>query len=209
MPLSGVVRGMNRRFWIAGLVFALVPSFACASAAVSGPTAPVGGSEWAALHRPLHLPVLAAGATCPVSRIDRRIDWPRAHIFGRTGIGPGPVYAGLGFQEGRLHATPDSQYGGRWFGEKVFWYVLPRYRGPVLLRGRRLDGPQRLGFDGTSSPDAELRIPPLDSVAWQGQAPGSRGVPSALRVLAAGCYGIQIDGAGFSRTLVVSVTLVH
>ena len=200
---------MSRRFLIAGLVCALVPASTCASAAASAVTAPVAGGEWAALHRPLRLPVLAAGATCPVSRVDRRIDWPRAHIFGRTGIGPGPVYAGLGFEEGRLHATPDAQYGGRWFGEKVFWYVLPRYRGPVLLRGRRLDGPQRLGFNGARSPEAELRISRLDGVAWQGQVPGSRGVPSALRVLAAGCYGIQIDGATFSRTLVVSVTLVR
>jgi hypothetical protein len=191
------------------LVFALVGSSVCVSAAASARAAAVPSSNWTVLHRPLHLPVLPAGASCPVSRIDRRVDWRRAHIFGRTGIGPGPVYAGLGFQDGRLHATPDTQYGGRWFGEKVFWYVLARYRGPVLIRGRRLDGPQHLGFNGARAPDAELRIPPLDSVAWQGQPPASRGIPSALRVLTAGCYGIQIDGANFSRTIVVSVTLGH
>jgi hypothetical protein len=153
--------------------------------------------------------VVAAGSPCPVSGIDRRVDWRRAHIFGRTGIGPGPVYAGLGFQDGRLRATADTQYGGRWFGEKVFWYVLPGYRGPVLIRGRRLDGPQRLGFNGARAPDTELRISPLDSVTWQGQPAGSRGIASGLRVRTAGCYGIQIDGTDFSRTIVVSVTLAR
>jgi hypothetical protein len=209
MPRSGVLRDMIRRCWIAGLVCALALPCACVSATAAGRAAADASSSWTALHRPLHLPVLAAGASCPVSRTDRSVNWPRAHIFGRTGIGPGPVYPGLGFVDGRIHATPDTQYGGRWFGEKVFWYVLPRYRGPVLIRGRRLDGPQRLGFNGARAANTELRISPLDSVTWQGQPHGSRGVASGLRMLTAGCYGIQIDGTNFSRTLVVGVTLVH
>src|SRR5262245_36455089 len=121
----------------------LVLAFGCALAPVAlavSTSAARPNDVWAPLRRSLHPPNLAPGAACPVSAVDRRVDWRRAHIFGRSGIGPGPVYPGLGSARGRLHATRDIQYGGPWFGEKVFWYVLPRYRGPVLIRGRRIDG---------------------------------------------------------------------
>jgi hypothetical protein len=158
---------------------------------------------WSKLERPLHLPHLKRGVRCPVSSVDRRVAWRRAHIFGVSGIGRGPAYPGLGFQHGLIRATTYAPYGGPWLGEKVFWYVLPSYRGPVLIRGRRLDGRQVLGFNGNRRPDRELRIPPHETVTWQGQPRGSRGIPSAVRVTAAGCYGFQIDGTNFSRVVVV------
>ena len=161
-------------------------------------------TDWPKLHRPLHLPVLAAGARCPVSKVDRRVNWSRQHIFGVSGIGPGPVYPGLGARSGLVYGTKDIQYGGPWYGEKVFWYVLPSYRGPALIRGRRLDGPQRMGFNGRKIPQFELRIEPTTTVSWADQVPGSRGVPSGVRLLVAGCYGIQIDGTSFSRIVVVT-----
>jgi hypothetical protein len=168
---------------------------------------PLGASPtpWAKLHRPLHLPRIAPGAVCPVSRVDPRIDWERVKFPGSPGIGRGPVYPGLGSTGGRLTARPDLQYGGPWAGEKVFWYVRPSYRGRVLIRGRRLDGPQRLGFNGHSQPARELRIEPWNSVSWEGQPPTSRGRPSDMRVRASGCYGVQIDGTTFSRVVVIAV----
>src|SRR5213082_2090576 len=83
---------------------------------------PLGASQtpWQKLHRPLHLPRLAPGAACPVSQVDRRIDWERVRIFGGSGIGRGPVYPGLGGSGGHLDATPDEQFGGSWAGGKVF-----------------------------------------------------------------------------------------
>jgi len=163
--------------------------------------------QWTPLRRPLHVPKLAPGARCPVSRVDPRIAWKRINIFCGTGIGRGPVYPGLGAHSGLLFATRDIQYGGPWFGEKVFWYVQPSYRRPVLIRGRRLDGPQKLGFNGGKLPDPELRIEPGETVTWQGQPPGSRGIASGVRVVAPGCYGFQIDGTSFSRIVVVIVDL--
>jgi hypothetical protein len=77
--------------------------------------------------------------------------------------------------------------------------------GAVLIRGRRLDGPQRLGFNGHSQPARELRIEPWNSVSWEGQPPKSRGRPSDMRVRASGCYGVQIDGTTFSRVVVIAV----
>jgi hypothetical protein len=179
---------------------------ACAVAALAL-IEPLGASPtpWAKLHRALHLPRLAPGVACPVSRIDRRLDWKHINIFGGSGIGRGPVYPGLGRSGGTAYARPDDQYGGRWASGKVFWYVRPSYRGRVLIRGHRLDGPQRLGFNGRRLPDRELRIESWDSVSWEGQPTGSRGIPSGVRVLVPGCYGVQIDGTTFSRVVVFTV----
>jgi hypothetical protein len=180
--------------------------FACALLAALALVQAVGASDpWARLHRPLHLPRLAPGAACPVSRVDQRVDWKRINIFGESGIGRGPVYPGLGGSGGHLNATPDEQYGGHWAGGKVFWYVLPSYRRRVLIRGHRLDGPQSLGFNGRRLPLPELRIQPSDTVSWQGQPPGSRGIASSVRVRASGCYGVQIDGTTFSRVVIFTV----
>jgi hypothetical protein len=168
---------------------------------------PVGASDpWTKLHRPLHLPRLAPGASCPVSTVDHRVAWKRVNIFGGSGIGRGPVYPGLGYTRGRLETQADEQYGGPWASGKLFWYVRRNYRGPVLIRGRRLDGPQLLGFNGARLPARKLRIRPLETVSWEGQPVGSRGVPSSARVRSAGCYGVQIDGTSFSRTVVFMIT---
>jgi hypothetical protein len=181
-----------------------------AAAAVSlvGPLGPAS-TPWAKLRRPLHLPRLAPGAACPISRVDQRIDWGLINIFGGSGIGRGPVYPGLGSSGGRLTATADPQYGGPWAGEKVFWYVRPSYRRRALIRGRRLDGPQWLGFNGRRLPRRELRIDRDTTVTWEGQPPGSRGVPSRVRVRAPGCYGVQIDGTTFSRVVVFAVDISY
>jgi hypothetical protein len=106
---------------------------------------------------------------------------------------------------GEVTVTPDTQFGGPWLGQKVFWYVSPTYRGPVLIRGRQLDGTHRLGFNGRKLPLRELRIHSHDTVGFDGP-PGSRGVPSAVRALIPGCYGVQIDGTRFSRTVTFCVT---
>src|SRR5437764_12839385 len=86
---------------------------------------------WKRLHRPLRLQPIVAGATCPVSQVDPRVHWRRQHIYGTSGTGRGPVYPALGTPPvGHLTAAADMQYGGSWFGVKLFWYALPRYRGP-------------------------------------------------------------------------------
>jgi hypothetical protein len=161
---------------------------------------------WAKLRRPLHLPRLAPGEACPVSTVDERVDWTAARIFGGSGIGPGPVYPGLGGVD-VLDVPKDTQYGGPWGGQKVFWYVLPSYRNRVLLRGRRLDGPQWLRFDQDRVPSAELRLDRGETVSWDGMVEGSRGRPSSVRARASGCYGVQMDGSSFSRVVVFRVAL--
>jgi hypothetical protein len=169
---------------------------------------PAGSSDpWAKLHRRLHLPQFAPGSPCPVSPIDHRVAWRRTHIVGHSGIGRGPIYPGLGGSGGVLNATPDAVYGGPWAGGKVFWYVKRSYPGRVLIRGRRLDDSQQwLGFNGDKLPAArELRVEPWDTVSWDGQIPGSRGIASTVRVRTTGCYGVQVDGTTFSRVVVFTV----
>jgi hypothetical protein len=165
----------------------------------------VGAADgWRLLHRPLHLPRIPPGGTCPVSRVGRGLDWERVKFPGSPGIGRGPVYPGMS-PGAQVVVTPDVQFGGPWLGQKVFWYVSPTYRGPVLIRGRQLDGTHRLGFNGTKLPQRELRIHSYDTVGFDGPR-GSRGVPSAVRALVPGCYGVQIDGKRFSRIVIFRIT---
>jgi hypothetical protein len=169
----------------------------------------VGASDaWTKLHRPLHLPRVAPDTACPVSRTDWRVGWSHIHIFGGSGIGRGPVYPGLGGSHGVLDALPDTQYGGPWAGAKVFWYIKRSYRGRVLIRGRQLSNAQPLGFNGDKFPAAkELRIETGDTASWKGRPYGSRGIASTLRMRSSGCYGVQIDGATFSRVVVFAVDI--
>ena len=187
------------------LLLALALALALAVVAPSAVQAGNATDVWRRLHRPLHLPRLAASAVCPVSDVARRVNWGPINIFGGSGIGPGPVYPGLGSTGGHVNVTADTQYGGPWLGGKLFWYVSPGYRGPALIRGRQLDGRHLMGFDGRKTPRPELRIHSYDTVFWSGRPPGSRGVPSSVRVLTSGCYGVQIDGLHFSRVVVFDV----
>jgi hypothetical protein len=185
-----------------GILLAGVSTLALTCGPLASPSAADG---WRRLYRPLHIPHVPPGQTCPVSRIDTRVPWSRINIFGESGLGRGPVYPGLGGSGGHVNVTADVQYGGPWLGGKVFWYVLPSYRGRVLIRGRELDGGHIMRFNAGKLPRSELRIAISESVSWPGRPPGSRGVPSGIRVVAPGCYGVQIDGTRFSRMVVFQV----
>jgi hypothetical protein len=146
---------------------------------------------WTPLRRPIRLPSLLHGARCPVSRPAAGVDFARFGV-GR-GYGPGPAYP-VGFDDGGvIHVV----WGKRdvdarvWGVQKVLWFVHPRYRGPVLVRGSKTDGSVRVRFERGRIPPAELRLPP-----------GTRDRPSYVRIRKPGCYAFQIDGLTFSRTIV-------
>ena len=117
--------------------------------------------------------------------------------------GSGPVYpVGASTALSFLYPVRPSQaswYPSPWSGNKVLWVARPRYRGPVLIRGRRLDGPQELRFGDGHLPDRELRLARAD--AWTENWRG-RQWPSYTRLRAPGCYAWQVDGRGFSRVIV-------
>jgi hypothetical protein len=61
-------------------------------------------------------------------------------------------------------------------------------------------------FDRGAVPATEIRIGPGETVMWSGQAAGSRGRPSYVRVRGPGCYAAQIDGTTFSSVVVFRVS---
>jgi hypothetical protein len=157
---------------------------------------------WKQLRRPLHLPKVAPGAECPVSKVDRRFDFAKYGVA--EGVGAGPAYPirndVLIFDSN----TSGELAGSKWSGAKVLWFVSPRYRRPVLIRGRRLDRPDVLRFDRGKVPPSELRIPSGSSIVGNPGVRdfGQRYRPSYTRLRAAGCYAYQVDGASFSYTVV-------
>ena len=155
---------------------------------------------WHRLQRPLRIPSIAPGASCPTAASDPRGDLTRIGFSGAA-WGGGPAYpASLGSGPrpllGYLDPIPKSSgfFGSGWFGNKVLWVVDRAYRGPVFVRGRRLDGPEELRFDSGAPLQRELRINAVPTIA----AAAARDHPSSTRVRAPGCYAYQVDGLDFS-----------
>ncbi len=173
--------------------------------------------NWLALQqRPLHLPTLAPGASCPTTH---------GHLVRADlgiGLGTGPVYPILGEitnntqQAQRLQTQGILQYGPTgsfgWGGMKVLWIIHPSYRGFVLIRGHQIDGPHALGFNGGLDhfvvPDQENEVtaPPLPALRLVAPVPRStdpwENWPSQTRLQAPGCYAYQVDGSSFSTVIV-------
>src|SRR5215212_6843127 len=60
-------------------------------------------------------------------------------------LGSGPVYVGLGAAHGIAPLVDDTRRNGVYF-HKTLWAVSPRYRGPLLIRGRSVAGSGVLRF---------------------------------------------------------------
>jgi len=130
------------------------------------------GGVWKKLHRPLHLPELAAGADCPVSPIDRQFAFGRYGVG--AGLGRGPAYPNAGSAALTVGLPPTGLWAeSAWSGAKVLWFVSPAYRGPVLIRGRRLDGSSWVRFGDGKVPASELRIPAGSSLRSRTGTPSS------------------------------------
>ena len=184
------------------VVFVIV---ALAVLSAAGPALAAG--PWEELRRPMDLPELEPGQACPVSQVDQSVDWESTGIFGASGTGPGPVYAGLGGSQpsGDLWVEPQRGMPG-WLGGKLFWYAAPSYRDRALIRGRRLDARGPMRFAERRGSTRGLRVERRSDISWKGQPEGSRGRPSGGIVRSSGCYGVQVDGTSFSRTIVFTVT---
>lgn len=166
-----------------------------AVAATTGPA--TAASVDSDLRRPPRWPDLAPGAPCPVTeRIDTIPGYPLAVP------GPGPVYPIL--PSGTLHLSYEGGFAGSgWGGQKVLWVTDFAYNGPVLIRGRQLDGPNELRFDDGTDPATEIQIPQGPTGTSGGGFPaGWRQRPSFTRARATGCYAYQVDGQTFSYAIV-------
>lgn len=149
--------------------------------------------------RPLHIESLEAGEACPALRPH---DLSPAFA---PGLGDGPVYP-VGFSGRgvlRFAYPPERKSlfaGSDWGGQKVLWVSDPKYDGPILIRGRQVDGTNGLRF-GLGGPELleELAFGAHGADNWSGLW---RNFPSYTRLRAPGCYAYQVDGAGFSDTIV-------
>ena len=161
--------------------------------------------------RPLQLPTMPADGTCPVTK-PRVIPQQGGFSGPFEVIGEGPFRMNSdGHVSFEYPPGPDTGYAGTgWGGQKVIWSIDESYAGPVLLRGRQLDGDHELRFDryqGALGQDAgvtahaELAYPALPGAGV------ARTPPSAVRLQAPGCYAIQADGTSFSTIIVFEATL--
>lgn len=154
--------------------------------------------QWSALRIHLHLTNVLAGQPCPTE------SWRPANRlspdFGfAPALGPGPVYPVFDVSpaDGVLHYG--SQVEGGWYFGKVLWVGDPSYHGPILVRGRQIDGPNVLGFETGPNPDDELRL----TTEAAGSTPsGWNNWATYTRVRAPGCYAYEVDGVGFSEIIV-------
>ena len=165
--------------------------------------------NWALLEdRLLRLPTLASGAACPVTRgafVNRNIG---------IAVGQPPVYAQYNVgspAEGVLRYSSAAAFGAGssvWGGQSVLWAIRPEALGPVLVRGRQVDGPNALRFNGgveqlgyVGSWSAAPLLPELrllgsyDTVSWFYWG-------SFMRLSAPGCYAYQVDGLTFSYVFI-------
>jgi hypothetical protein len=164
------------------------------------------GDVWKTLHRPLHVPVIVPGASCPTSKFDRRFNFDKYGVA--PGLGRGPAYPIYGNATMTVEFPAHDVFAGSvWSGAKVLWFVSPTYRGPVLIRGHRLDGSSVVRFDAGIVPASELRIPTGSSIVGNPGVRdfGQRYRPSYTRIRAPGCYAYQIDGTTFSRVVIFRV----
>nr|BBH88832.1 hypothetical protein KTC_35830 [Thermosporothrix sp. COM3] len=135
--------------------------------------------------RPLHLPSLASGTSCPVTpsqRVDLR--------FGAA-QGKGPLYMIIDPATGATGGQDEHLL-------KTLVLVAPSYQGPILLRGQQLDGHHEVRF-GQEPASSKLALASTikgrDDSNWLNYA-------TYTRVRAPGCYGIQLDGASFHYQII-------
>jgi hypothetical protein len=95
-------------------------------------------------------------------------------------------------------ASAGPEYA-EWGARKAMWGIDARYVGPTLVRGHQLDGPNEIRFEnGSPGFTEEKRLHPEPELRFV----GGYVRPAVTRVRSLGCYAYQIDGLGFSRTIV-------
>lgn len=156
-----------------------------------------GGDVWATLRaRPVNLPNIRANGPCPA-------DPARAvnNAFG-MGLGAGPAYP-VGFDANGVYNYSGTIEEGGWYKLKVLWVADPaRYSGPILVRGRQIDGGNVLRFGDGADPTAELQLDPQTALTDSGWPDW----PTYTRLRAPGCYAYQVDGTSFTTVITFRAT---
>jgi hypothetical protein len=147
-----------------------------------------------AVRRPLQLPAPGSDGSCPVTPVvgpPLTADRPVAAVA----VGGGPVYPVL-FRAGPGGVLDRSAV--------AYWDAPEPLGGVVIVRGHRLGAPRdQIRFIQDEQPPTVVHV--LDPAA--AHPDGRRGSWwRATRLRAGiGCYGLQIDGPGFSEVMVVEL----
>lgn len=162
---------------------------------------------WLALARPLGLPSVGPGDSCPATTSTLTLQ----------GIGPllgdGPIYPAVRTHDGVLGLRFDDPTrtawidGRRWFGIKTLWVSNDPARGIGLVRAERLDDEGGIWFHPRADPEyvRELRLTAEPWVSGPQTPAGWREYNSIVYLAEPGCYGFQIDGETFSTVVVLRV----
>jgi hypothetical protein len=131
----------------------------------TGTTSAPPSTSTAALVRPLAVPTFSA----PCQRVTGHQMLSAVGL----GLGGGPVWP-VGFGADGQQTLGQSANG--WHLVKVLWAADPSYAGPVLVRGRRIDGDGAVRFstDGTLSGPEELALDAGTSGKSSGPGPDTR-----------------------------------
>lgn len=149
---------------------------------------------WFRLRRVLRLEDLETGAACP------RAAGRQVHPGWGIALTGGPPFPLPFTSKGMLPLLQAGRSVDGWYIWKTIWIAPPGFVGPVLVRGRRLDGPGDVRFSGISLKlQRELRLLFRGRLAdsWQ-EGFG----PRYTRVHDAGCYGFQVDTRTGTRVIV-------
>jgi hypothetical protein len=142
--------------------------------------------------RPVRLPGLGRDGACPATRAAGP-PMTRARPVAAVAVGRGPVYPVL------FRADADGRLDR---AAVAYWDAPEPPGGVVIVRGHRLGAPEdRVRFLSDRQQPSLVHV--LDPATAHPAGPrGHWWRPTRLRV-GAGCYGLQIDGPGFSEVLVI------
>lgn len=204
-----VVRGQRSTKLV--LLVILVTTAACGAVSSQSSATPSPGGSGpsettapALRERPVQIQTLPRGAPCPATPLtSQQVTGSHGLTkLGSYGFGEGPVYL-----SGQLR-----WYSGR---QAINIMISPTYSGPLLVRSRQLDGAFHLTLVHEDlPPQAVSNLPELVQARETSDGiemdtlppPRSWHVwPGFLTTDGPGCFGLQVDGNGFSEVIVIQV----
>jgi hypothetical protein len=194
-------RRQRRRRFTVSLV--LVPAAVLGGFLAANRTSQRPQTPASLLARPLHFPALHPGSSCPASS-GRTV---HNGYFNGVALGSGPVRVLIGNRgdllRGQVNVGTVKPVG--WGALETLWFSTPRYKGPFVVRGRRLGGDSRIevqpGSDGREPGSGPLIVSSGPTLNTRN---GYRTVPGSTWVTSPGCYAWQVDGSSFSEIIVMN-----
>lgn len=160
-----------------------------------------------------NIPQVSPTTSCPITRGHDL----ETHAFGGFALGSGPAFPIIAenrdangiYHFGSVQPTDDG-----WWPLKTLWALSPTVEPPFLVRVARLDGDRGVGVEGGSPAGSSIATGigtgPFDLYSAEifnesinvDDVDHWPSYPGGTFVKQQGCYAFQVDGRGFSYTLV-------